>query len=133
MSADSYLYDILAREAVDTGPASTVRNVQATLMPAIREWGGDKLNIVHPSGSFAKGTANKSGTDIDLFISLLPTTSETLKEVYTKLGGRLRELGYVPRQQNVSWNIKVDGIDVDLVPARQQGDGSEDHSLFRRR
>jgi len=38
----------------------------------------------YPSGSFAKGTANRSGTDIDLFISLTSGTPDTLKEIYTK-------------------------------------------------
>jgi hypothetical protein len=32
-----------------------------------------------------KGTANMSGTDIDLFISLSEQTTETLKEIYDKL------------------------------------------------
>ena len=40
---------------------------------------------ISPSGSFAKGTANRSGTDIDLFISLSESTPETLKEIYDSL------------------------------------------------
>jgi predicted nucleotidyltransferase len=48
----------------------------------------------HPSGSFAKGKENKSGTDIDLFVSLLYDVTETLKEIYTELHDRLKESGY---------------------------------------
>jgi hypothetical protein len=33
MTADQYLYGILAREMVDTGPTSAVRGVQTLLMP----------------------------------------------------------------------------------------------------
>ena len=62
MSADVYLQQILNREAVDTGIFSPVRTVQATLEPAIRLWANRFLIGVSPSGSFAKGTANKSGT-----------------------------------------------------------------------
>ena len=133
MSADDYLLRILAREAVDTGPYSPVRAVQAVLQPALQIWAGGHLSSISPSGSFAKGTANHSGTDIDLFISLDQNTPDTLKDIYNKLFRRMTELGYQPKAQNVSINIRVDGYDVDLVPARRQDGYSQDHSLFRRR
>ncbi len=133
MSADDYLLRILAREAVDTGPYSPVRAVQAVLQPALQIWAGGHLSSISPSGSFAKGTANHSGTDIDLFISLDRNTPDTLKDIYNKLFRRMTELGYQPKAQNVSINIRVDGYDVDLVPARRQDGYSQDHSLFRRR
>jgi hypothetical protein len=127
------LQAILNREAVDTGPYSPVRNVQATLNPIIREWAGRFLSDISPSGSFAKGTANRSGTDIDLFMSLTEDTPETLKEIYNKLFARMTEKGYTPKRQNVSINVMVNGYDVDLVPARRQDAYSQDHSLFRRK
>ncbi|MBN9489515.1 MAG: nucleotidyltransferase domain-containing protein [Alphaproteobacteria bacterium] len=133
MSPDEYLYSLLGTEAVDTGPNSPALQAQAFLMPAVREWAGNQLASVQPSGSFAKGTANRRGTDIDLLISLKPTVSETLKEIYWKLDDRFIELGYKPRHQNVSLRIKVEGVDVDLVPGKQQEDGGTDHSLYRRR
>lgn len=133
MSPDEYLWGLLVREAVDTGPNSPVRGVGATLAPMLQQWAGQWLVSVQPSGSFAKGTANRSGTDIDLFISLKSDTPESLKEIYDKLGRKLTEAGYSPRRQNVSLNIRVDGYSVDLVPARRQDDIGADHSLFRRR
>ncbi len=133
MSADEYLQRILQREAVDTGPYSPVRSVQAKIEPSIREWAGNFLLGVSPSGSFAKGTANKSGTDIDLFISLAPNTPETLEQVYDSLWQKMTEKGYSPKRQNVSINIQVNGHSVDLVPAKRQDIFSDDHSLFRRK
>lgn len=128
---EQYFRNILLREAVDTGPNSPALAVRSALMPMIQAWGGPYLVSVNPSGSFAKGTANRSGTDIDLFLSLSPSAEESLKDIYEKLGNRLRDSGYAARRQNVSWNITVNGIDVDLVPARQQSAGSSDHSLYR--
>ncbi|HUY95038.1 MAG TPA: hypothetical protein VMU71_07050, partial [Terracidiphilus sp.] len=61
--ADSYLRAVLRREEVDAGIDSPVRRVEAALWPLIARWGGSSLVRVHPSGSFAKGTANRSGTD----------------------------------------------------------------------
>jgi hypothetical protein len=84
-----------------------------------------------PSGSFAKGTANNSGTDMDIFVSLSPDTSETLKEIYNKLHVCLSKKGFKPRRQNVSLGIKIDKFDVDVVPAKRQDNFSQDHSLYR--
>lgn len=133
MSSVEYLQRILAREAVDTGPYSPVRNVQAILMPAFRAWAGNLLLAVSPSGSFAKGTANHSGTDIDLFLSLSEGTTNTLQEIYDALVLAVRNAGYSPRLQNVSVGVRVNGYDVDLVPAKRQNAMSQDHSLYRRK
>jgi uncharacterized protein (UPF0297 family) len=103
------------------------------LRPVLNEWAGMQLRAVQPSGSFAKGTANHSGTDIDLFISLKSDTTNTLKEIYTSLFNKLKEKGYAPKRQNVSINVRVGGYGVDLVPAKHQGRNSQDHSLYRRR
>lgn len=133
MSADLYLQNILAREYVDNGPFAPARNVQAALMPILMEWAGIYLDDVSPSGSFAKGTANRSGTDIDLFVSLSQDTPEALRDIYDKLFARMQEKGFTPKKQNVSINVRVNGYDVDLVPARRQDGYSQDHSLYRRR
>ena len=77
MTADAYLQAILIREGVNVGPTSPVRNVLTQIRPVIQEWAGAYFVNLSPSGSFAKGTANKSGTDIDLFISLAQNTPET--------------------------------------------------------
>ena len=128
-----YLYRLLIREGVNTGPQSPVRAAQAVLTPLIKEWAGDRLLSVHPTGSFVKGTAILSGTDIDLFISLSENTTETLQEIHNLLFTKLTNAGYAPTRQNVSLNIKVLGYSVDLVPAKRQGASTTDHSLYRRR
>ncbi|MDO8476662.1 MAG: nucleotidyltransferase [Candidatus Rokubacteria bacterium] len=133
MTPDEYLQGILDREAVNTGPLSPVRGVQAVIAPIIREWAGAMLLSVQPSGSFMKGTANKSGTDIDLFISISEQTPDTLKQIYGKLFNRMTERGYKPTRQNVSINIRVNGYSVDLVPGKRQDTYSADHSLYRRK
>jgi hypothetical protein len=133
ISADSYLAALLQREAVDTGLFSPVRSVLTTLQPIIQQWAGNSLAGVTPSGSFAKGTGNRSGTDIDLFVSLVPDTTETLKQIYESLFTRMTQAGYTPKRQNVSINVRVGGYDVDLVPAKRQGYLGDDHSLFRRK
>lgn len=133
MTADDYLLGILWRETVDTSINSPVRAVAQTLAPVLQKWSAGYLNSVTPSGSFAKGTANKSGTDIDLFISLASHTPNTLAEIYNTLLNALTQAGYRPKKQNVSINARVGGYDVDLVPAKRQDAYGSDHSLYRRK
>ena len=102
-------------------------------MPTLQRWANRFLVSVHPSGSFMKGTAILSGTDIDLFISLSEDTTESLEQIYESLFNRLSEDGYSPTRQNVSLNIKVHGYSVDLVPAKRQNPYSQDHSIYVRR
>jgi hypothetical protein len=80
-----------------------------------------------------KGTAIRSGTDIDYFISLSEDTTETLKEIHETLFAKLTKAGYRPKRQNVSINIDVLGFSVDLVPGKRQNPGLSDYSLYRRK
>jgi hypothetical protein len=130
---EQYLYSILGREAVDTGIFSPPYRVQAALRPALIAWGHRYLVDVTPSGSFAKGTANRSGTDIDLFISVSEDTPDTLESIYHTLSNQMAQRGYVTRHQNVSVRISVGSLKVDLVPARRQSWLSADHSLYHRK
>jgi len=133
VTADEYLNRVLAREAVDMGATSPVRSVQTTLSPLINAWANGLLVSMHPSGSFMKGTAVFSGTDIDLFISLSQDTRESLQEIHDKLFRKLTENGYSPKRQNVSLNIRVGLYSVDLVPGKRQNDLSLDHSIINRK
>jgi hypothetical protein len=133
MNADQYLLSLIRRETVDTGDNSSVRGVIGTLRPVLVQWANNYLAGLAPSGSFAKGTAIRSGTDIDLFLSLRPETPNTLKEIYTTLANAVQGAGYTPRKQNVSINVRLGAYDVDLVPAKRQDNQGSDHSLYRRK
>ncbi len=133
LSGDQYLQGLLGREFVDTGPFSQARGMQSVLEPMLRQWGGSAIEQIKPSGSFAKGTAIRSGTDIDLFISLSASTTDTLQQIYEKLVERVRSSGYTPKLQDVSVGLRVGAFDVDLVPAKRQSYLGQDHSLWRRR
>jgi hypothetical protein len=133
LSADAYLEGILSREAVSTGLLSPVQYAYGLLQPAITTWSNGYVLTVQPSGSFAKGTANKSGTDVDFFLSIRADVPNTVKEAYEYLANQLRFRGFSPRLQNVSIGISLDGIEVDLVPARQRTLFGDDHTIFHRK
>jgi hypothetical protein len=105
VTPDQYLRAILARERVDTSARSPVLGVQRTINPIIQRWAGTHLVGISRSGSFRKGTANNSGTDIDLFVSLSSALNMTLKEIYESLFATLQGAGLAPRRQNVSIGV----------------------------
>jgi len=133
MSEQDYLTEILRREQVSTGLSSPALFAPGTIRPVIEEWAGRYLLDITASGSYAKGTANRSDTDLDLFISLSPDTPDTLANVHKTLVNALTASGYKPRLQNVSLGISIMGYSVDLVPAKRQNWLYNDHSLYKRR
>jgi hypothetical protein len=133
MSPSDYLRNILTRETVLIGLFAPVGPAYQALMPAIDRWGNGNAISVSPSGSFAKGTANSSGTDLDLFISIPPSVRNTVEEAYRLLASQLRAHGFAPKLQNVSIGVTVGGLWIDLVPGRLQNPFCADHTIFHRR
>lgn len=129
----AYLEWLLAREDVDRSPTSPALQVRALLTPYLMRWGNGYIETIVPSGSYAKGTANASGTDIDLFISLRRETPNTLREIHDTLFNALERARLRPKRQNVSVNVALSGKSIDLVPGKRQDTNSWDHSLYRRK
>ena len=59
------------------------------MIATIRKWGNKHLGAVTPSGSLAKGTVNRSGTDT------FNSTPNTLKEICDTLFNAMNEAGYL--------------------------------------
>jgi hypothetical protein len=130
MTEDEYLWKVLVKYAPDRAGAE--RAAQG-IAPDLQRWAGSQLAELTYSGSFAKGTANSLGTDVDLFISLKADTGGTLADIYNNLFRRAQELGWQPVQQNVSVRIQYLGKKVDLVPGRIQSGYQNYHSLYKRK
>jgi hypothetical protein len=130
LTPDQHIRAVLARHSVDTGAYSPVRGVQATLSPLISKWGGQSLVDIKTSGSFAKGTAVRGGTDIDLFLSLTSSLQTPLQQIYDSLHAAVTAGGYAARRQNVSIGLTVGQWKVDLTPGRRQDQYGNYHSLW---
>lgn len=130
MKWNAYLSNILAREHVDTSLQSPIRLVQAELEPVIKRWAKERLVGIEPSGSFAKGTANSSATDLDLFISLSDQTCEPMRDIFDSLYEAMED--YSPTKRNVAINVRIGCYSIDLVPGKRQG-STPVHLLFSQR
>ncbi|MGA2789477.1 MAG: nucleotidyltransferase [Candidatus Bathyarchaeia archaeon] len=133
MTPDEYVLSVISNYSVSTGPSSPSYRVAQQVYPIIQTWAGKALLDVSFSGSYAKNTGIRGTTDVDLFISLDPSTPGTLKEIYDHLFNFLTNQNLSPHKQNVSINVRYSGISVDLIPARKQSGNTNDHSLFRNR
>lgn len=128
MTADQYVRSVLAKYAVNRTAAAAAAN---TIAPTIRAWAGAYLADLTFSGSYAKGTANNIGTDIDLFISIRSNVPENLQQIYESLFNCAMQHGWNPRRQNVSIGVSYLGLKIDLVPGRIQSGYQNYHSLYK--
>lgn len=128
MSVDQYVRSVLQKYCVNVTAA---QNAAGSIAPYIRQWAGAYLADLHYSGSFAKGTANNIGTDIDLFISIRSTVPENLQQIYDSLFNCALQHGWNPRRQNVSVGTSYAGVKIDLVPGRIQSGYQNRHSLYK--
>lgn len=131
VAADQYVESILRKYAVPTGPQSEPERVANTIVPVIRLWAGSYLAGLSYSGSYAKGTPVRGGTDVDLFIALNANTPESLRQIYESLHALAIRNLWSPRKQDVSIGISTHNLHVDLVPGKIQSGSQNYHSLYR--
>jgi hypothetical protein len=130
MTPDDYLNQVLARIRAPTGALGPGARVHQELTPLIQRWARQHLREVKISGSYAKETAVRGDTDVDLFISMRSSVPGTLADLYKSLGQFMQRNGYEVRWQHVSIGISYLGLKVDLVPGRQQSAWTSNHSIY---
>jgi len=133
VSPSDYLRAILQREAVDTGVNASLRQLEAEVQGLCEGWAGRYLLEVYPAGAFEKGTANQSGICIDFVVSLSPQTPFLTKQIYESLYAHFQRNGYEPERRPVSIGLRVDGMNVDIVPAKRESLNNDVHEIFSTR
>lgn len=133
MTADDYLRQILAREAVEDGPGSPLRQLEAEIVGICSDWVGHDLMEVVPTGAFEKGTANRSGIAIDFLATMRPDCPTPVDMLFESLLVRLEADGYAPVRRDVSVAIEIDGLMVDIIPARSLPRGGAELQFYNAR
>lgn len=103
------------------------------LKSILREWASSCYVDVLDSGSRAKGTAISIASDVDYLISLSSNCNENsggLKNIYDLLYEKLKTNYRDIRKQNVSIRLNINGLEVDVTPARKQTGNTNDHWLY---
>jgi predicted nucleotidyltransferase len=131
MTANAYLLSVIRQNSVPIGQGSYAYKAAQKVVPIVRKWANVYLRAIRMSGSYAKNTAIKGRTDIDIFVSLKSNTKETLAEIFDLLYRWMVNSGYKnARKQNVSVHINQAGVDVDIVPGIKFPGITEDHWLY---
>lgn len=125
-----YLYQILQKyEARDLNSHKTPI---IQLRDMLRAWASSCYVNILISGSRSKGTAISLASDVDLLVSLTANCNDSkggLKGCYDSLFLKLKK-HYPVRKQNVSVRIELEGLEIDVTPARKQNGNTNYHSLY---
>jgi len=130
MSPDDYVRLVLSSYDLPSGESSPAELAALELRPSITEWAGRFLLGISFCGSYANGTRVKGATDIDILVSLGPRTPLDADKLYDRFFTFLKDRGHKPIRQNVSIGLQLHGLKIDLIPARQEWGGSNDHRIF---
>jgi len=125
----SYLAGLIKKNSILSEESTLLQSKIRPIYREIREWAGQYLEGIIPSGSLVKGTAIKGAVDIDLLISLKNKTPNTLKEIYESLYSTLNQTHYATKQ-NVSIGIFYQGLKLDIVPAKLMPNTIYPHSIY---
>ena len=128
MTSDDHVRSVLAKYVVPADHRLQAEFAAQDVYSCVTGWAGPHLQRVQYSGSFAKGTTVRGGTDVDLFVSLKPSMGGPLRDLYNNLYSALAAWGFRPRRQNVSIGLMMRGLSVDVVPARRHTGTGQDHS-----
>jgi hypothetical protein len=130
MLPDVYVRSILAKYDLPSGEGSPAERAAADLKAPITQWAGRFLVGIHLCGSYTKGTRVKGETDVDLLVALGPRTPLDVDKLYDRFFEFLKGRGFKPTRQNVSIGLMYHGLEIDLIPARQEWGASNDHRIF---
>jgi len=126
-----YLYQILQKyNAKDlTNYSTQLSQLKSTLIT----WASSCYLNISDSGSRAKGTAIYLASDVDYLVSLTSGCNDNaggLKGCYNSLFTKLNNIYSSVRKQNVSVRINLNGLEVDITPARKQSGNTNYHHLY---
>lgn len=131
MTAEMYLTQILQKYAARSlaNYSSQISQLKTTL----QSWASSCYVNILDSGSRAKGTAISLASDVDFLVSLTSGCNENsggLKSIYDGLYTKLNSSYQNVRKQNVSVRINLNGLQVDITPARKQNGLTNDHWVY---
>ncbi len=132
---ESNIYLLRILEKYKAKDLSLYSNSISQLKISLVNWASSCYLNILDSGSRAKGTAISLASDVDYVVSLTSNCNANnggLKSCYDSLFLELNnKYGAANiRKQNVSVRLNLNGLEVDVTPARQQSGYTHYHSLY---
>jgi hypothetical protein len=118
------------RVVADTG--SPAHRAADNIIPVLKEWGKQYLLGITLSGAYAKNTAIKLSSQVDVLVALSPVPGMEMKNIFWNLFEHLTDQDLRPRTRNVSIQLESKGLAVDVIPVCRDAKNSST-LLFNKR
>jgi len=89
------------------------------------------LTDVKLSGSRVKGTALSLTPDMDIFVYLAPSNTDSIRNIYNSLYVYFSTRCSSFRRKNISIGMTFEGMNIDLIPGQKYGQIEGDHSIYK--
>jgi hypothetical protein len=116
-TVDQYAASIVDKYQVAADNGSPSHKAADEVIPLLKQWGRQHLLGITLSGAYAKNTAISLSSHADVLISLSPIPGLEMKQVFWSLFEYLTDQDLRPHTRNVSMQLQVRGLNVDLIPA----------------
>lgn len=142
MSANDYLYDILASQALgdESDEVKALQKHRADVEKLLCDHFKDSSPTIRYAGSKAKGTMNRESYDLDIicyFASGDTSAGDTLQDIYENTQGALGKKYFIEQKGSAlrlkSCDPQTLGVDfhIDVVPGRFTDDSKSDAYLYQ--
>jgi len=128
---DQYASSIVEKYHVEADVGSAPHRAADAVLPLLKQWGRKHVLGLTLSGAYAKNTAVSLSSQADILCVLTPVPHMDMKKIFWSLFEFLTERDLHPRTREVSVQLPVQGIWVDVIPAlRERTSGN---TLFNKR
>jgi hypothetical protein len=132
LTTDQYAASIIEKYRVtpDTGSAS--HHAADRVIPLIKQWGKEHLLGITLSGAYAKNTAIRLSSDVDVLVALRLEPGMEMKTIFWNLFKHLSDQDLSPHTRDVSIRLETGGLKVDVIPACRERE-TPGNALFNKR
>jgi hypothetical protein len=131
MNTEQYAASIVEKYRVIPDTNSTSHHAADEVLPLLKKWGQQHLLGLTLSGAYAKNTAIRLSSDVDILIALKPVPGMEMKNIFWKLFEYLTDQDLRPHTRDVSIRVPSKKLNVDLIPCYRNHEGC--HVLFNKR
>ena len=129
---EKYLLDIIARHQPKQLKGQSARIIR--LESELQSWAQDCFMGIRESGSHARGTATSVSSNVKLLLLLSNTCHRNaggIRSCYESLHGYLIERYRDVKKHRVSLRLRLNGMDIDITPARMKMGEPDLHTLYQ--
>lgn len=131
LTQDQYAASVVEKYRVLLEEGSPSHRVADEIVPLIKQWGQDYVRGISISGAYAKNTAIRLASHVDVLVLLNPIPGMEIKNVFWRFFEFLTDQNLQASTEEVSVRVPCMKLTVDLIPSYR--DGKSGNLLFNKR